>query len=170
MQQFAGYEIVLLRCSDKGHICAMGHQFLRMLPGGGDFQNLHMDRRVCPAKSKERPRQQHRNRLVDAAYADVAQVGFGGVTNIGDRFFDIGEDPFGIHDEFRPGLGQADLPGCSEKQSGAKVLFQRRDPFRQGGLAKPQSLARAPEVKLLCDGDKAFQLPDVQPDPPCSFT
>ena len=59
------------------------------------------------------------------------------MTHIGDRLFDISKDPFGILDELRPGLRQADLPGRSEKQPGTKFMFQRRDPFRQGGLAQP---------------------------------
>ena len=84
------------------------------------------------------------------------------MANIGDRSFNIGKDLFGILDEFRPGLGQADLPRRSEKQSGAKFMFQRRDPFRERGLAQSKAFAGSSEVKLFGDGDEAFQLSDVQ--------
>ena len=126
-----------------------------------------MDLWIRLAKSKESPGQQHRNCLVDAADADVAQVRVGCVTNIGNRLFDIGKDPFGILDELRPGLGKADLPGRSEKQPGPEIVFQGGHPFRQSGLAQPQTFACASEVKFFRDCDEAFQLSDVQSVPLC---
>tara|TARA_B110000037_G_scaffold128746_1_gene146279 strand:- start:2667 stop:2936 length:270 start_codon:yes stop_codon:yes gene_type:complete len=84
------------------------------------------------------------------------------VANIGDRPFNIGKDPFGILDELRSGLGQADLPGRSEKQPGTQFVFQRGDPFRESGLAQSKAFACSSEVKFFSDGNEAFQLSDVQ--------
>ena len=144
-------------------------QLLGMLFRGRDFQHLHMDLRIDLAKCKESLGQQHRNCLVDAAHTDVAQVRLGGVAHIGDRLFDIGKNPFCVLDELRPSLGQADLPGRPEKQSCAKFVFQRRDPFRQSGLAQPQAFACSSEVQFFRDSDEAFQLSDVQSVTLCSF-
>jgi hypothetical protein len=91
------------------------------------------------------------------------------MSHIGDRLFDIGKNSFGILGEFGPGLGQADLSGRSEKQSGAEFVFQRRNPFRQSGLAQPQTFARASEVQLFRDRDEAFQLSHVQSVTLCLF-
>jgi hypothetical protein len=41
-------------------------------------------------------------------------------------------------------------------------MFQRRDPFRERGLAQSKAFAGSSEVKLFGDGDEAFQLSDVQ--------
>ena len=84
------------------------------------------------------------------------------MANVGDRLFNVGKYPFGILDELGPGLGKADLPGCSEKQPGTKFMFQSRNPFRKSGLAKSQTFACASKVKFFRHGDEAFQLSDVQ--------
>ena len=91
------------------------------------------------------------------------------MANIGDRLLDVDKDPLGILDEFGPCLGQADLSGRSEKQPGTEIVFQRGDPFRQSGLAQPQTFARSSKVQFFGDGDEAFQLSDVQSVTLCAF-
>ena len=84
------------------------------------------------------------------------------MAHICDRPVYIAKDPFGILKKLGSGLGQADLPGRSEKQLGTKLMLQCRNPFRESGLAKSQAFACSSEVKFFGDGDEALQLSDVQ--------
>ena len=85
-----------------------------------------MNIRVGFSKREQHLGQKHRDCLVNTADPNVAQIGLGGVANVGHRSFDIREDLLGVLNEFRPGLCQADLPGGPKKQPRAKLVFKGR--------------------------------------------
>lgn len=153
--------LAIYRRAEKTQIDAVTGQLIHLCQRRTHFGQLKPNAGMLSTERRKHRRQKPDQCRINPADPEPVEPAMCGGAGEVDCYIKALQHSSAFLQKHRTRLGQADMPGCAEKQGKAQFFFQVADLGRQRRLRKSDTFRSAAEVQFLRYRDETSDLPEI---------